>query len=205
MHLIVGLGNPGPKYARTRHNAGFFVLDTVAERRGATFGKGKRAEEARVDDLILAKPTTFMNLSGLAVQGLMARHGIRPEEVVIVHDDLDLPLGRVRVKRGGGAAGQRGVQDVMERVGPAFVRVRIGIGRPPPAWAVERWVLSRFGDDEQELLVRVVAAGADAVDLIAASGLDAAMNVINGLDLARPAEPPGDEVRVDEAPLGDAP
>jgi peptidyl-tRNA hydrolase, PTH1 family len=187
MHLIVGLGNPGPRYAGTRHNAGFLVLDELARRRGAAFTKTRHAGVARADGVILAKPTTFMNVSGLAVQAAMARYGVRPEDVVVVHDDLDLPLGRIRVKRGGSAAGQRGVQDTIDRIGAAFVRVRVGIGRPPPDWATERWVLSRFGDDEQGTLGRVVAAAADAVDVVLEAGLEAAMNVTNGLDLAAPA------------------
>jgi peptidyl-tRNA hydrolase, PTH1 family len=190
MHLIVGLGNPGRRYARTRHNAGFFVLDEIARRRGATFATTRHADVARAPGLVLAKPTTFMNVSGLAVQAAMARHAIRPDHVVVVHDDLDLPLGRVRVKRGGSAAGQRGVQDIIDRVGDDFVRVRVGIGRPPAGWPSERWVLSPFDDGERETLERVLTAAADAVDVLLERGLEAAMNVTNGLDLAAPAEQP---------------
>jgi peptidyl-tRNA hydrolase, PTH1 family len=190
MHLIVGLGNPGPRYAGTRHNAGFFVLDEIARRRGAAFSKTRHADVARSDDLVLTKPTTFMNVSGLAVQAAMARHGIRLEHVVVVHDDLDLPLGRIRVKRGGSAAGQRGVQDTIDRVGTGFARVRIGIGRPPADWPTERWVLSRFEEAERETLLRVVDAAADAVGVLVREGLEAAMNVTNGLDLAQAPETP---------------
>ena len=200
MHLIVGLGNPGPRYAGTRHNAGFFVLDEVARRRGSTFAKTRHADVARADGLVLAKPTTFMNVSGLAVQAAMTRHGIRPEDVIVVHDDLDLPLGRIRVKRGGSAAGQRGVQDTIDRVGAGFVRVRIGIGRPPAGWATERWVLSRFEEADRETLERVVEAAADAVGILLGEGLEAAMNVTNGLDLANP--PVGG---APDTPGGDAP
>jgi hypothetical protein len=103
-----------------------------------------------------------MNLSGAAVQALMTRHGVRPDDVLLVHDDLDLPLGRVRLKRGGGAGGQRGVQDTIDRVGPAFARLKIGVSRPPTDWPAERWVLSRFDEAELPLLERVVEAAADA-------------------------------------------
>jgi len=190
VHLVIGLGNPGPRYAGTRHNAGFLVVDALASRRGVAFEKGRHALVARSGSVLLAKPTTFMNLSGLAAQALMARHGVRPEALVVVHDDLDLPLGRVRAKAGGGAGGQRGVQDVIDRIGPAFVRVRVGVGRPPEGWTSERWVLSPFDTAEQGIVERVAAAAADAVELVLDRGLDAAMNAVNGLDLAAPTPAP---------------
>jgi PTH1 family peptidyl-tRNA hydrolase len=128
-----------------------------------------------------------MNLSGAAVQALMARHGVRPDDVLIVHDDLDLPLGRVRLKRGGGAGGQRGVQDTIDRVGPAFARLKVGVSRPPAGWPAERWVLSRFDDAELPLLERVVEAATDALEHWLADGRDAAQRFANGLDLAADA------------------
>ncbi len=185
MQLIVGLGNPGPRYAGTRHNAGFLVVDALARRRGVAFAKQRHALVARAPaGLVLAKPTTFMNLSGAAVQALMARHGIRPEHVMVVHDDLDLPLGRVRVKQGGGAGGQRGVQDTIDRIGPAFVRLKVGVSRPPAGWPAERWVLSRFDEAEAPLLERVVEAAADALERWCDDGLEATQRFANGLDLA---------------------
>ena len=188
MQLIVGLGNPGPRYAGTRHNAGFLVVDALARRLGLSFAKQRHALTARAPaGLVLAKPTTFMNLSGTAVQALMARHGIRPEDVMVVHDDLDLPLGRVRVKLGGGAGGQRGVQDTIDRVGPAFARLKVGVSRPPADWPAERWVLSRFDEAEGPLLERVVEAAADALERWCDDGLETAQRFANGLDLA--AEP----------------
>ncbi len=137
----------------------------------------------------LLKPDTFMNLSGAAVQAAATRGGIRPEEIVVVHDDLDLPLGRLRVRTGGGAGGQKGVRDIIDRIGPGFVRVKVGIGRPPPRWTVENWVLSRFASDEAELVEEVVRAGADAVERLLGDGPDAAANLVNGLDLRPGAEP----------------
>ena len=197
MRLVAGLGNPGPRYSGTRHNAGFLVVEEVARRHAAAFSKGRAALEARVGRVRLLKPTTFMNVSGKAVQAAATRNGIRPDEIVVVHDDLDLPLGRLRVRTGGGAGGQRGVRDIIDRLGPGFVRVKIGIGRPPERWTVENWVLSRFRDDEAELLERVVRAGADVVERILEAGPDAAANAFNGLDL-RPDAPP-------DAPEAEAP
>lgn len=191
MRLIVGLGNPGPRYAGTRHNAGFLVLDEFARRHGATFRSGRDGEEARVGRVRLLKPTTFMNLSGSAVQAAATRNGVRPAEITVVHDDLDLPLGRLRIRTGGGAGGQKGVRDIVARIGPDFVRLKVGIDRPPPRWTVEHWVLSRFREDESELVRRVVDAAADGLDAIVRDGPDAAANRVNGLDLrpdARPAD-----------------
>ena len=187
MQLVVGLGNPGPRYAGTRHNAGFLVVDRLARRRGLHFAKGRQALIARAaGDLVLAKPTTFMNLSGAAVQALMTRYAVRPEQVLLVHDDLDLPLGRLRVRIGGGAGGQRGVQDTIDRIGPGFARLKVGISRPPDDWPAERWVLSRFTEAEAPLVERVVEAATDALERWLTQGLEAAQQWANGLDLAAP-------------------
>lgn len=191
MRLIVGLGNPGPRYTGTRHNAGFLVLDEFARRHAVTFRAARDGEEARTGRLRLLKPTTFMNLSGSAVQAAATRNGIRPEEITVVHDDLDLPLGRMRIRTGGGTGGQKGVRDIVDRLGPDFVRLKVGIDRPPPRWTVEHWVLSRFRDDESELVERIVGAAADALDTIVRDGPDAAANRVNGLDL-RPDRSPAD-------------
>ncbi|MDZ7801338.1 MAG: aminoacyl-tRNA hydrolase [Trueperaceae bacterium] len=197
MRLVVGLGNPGPRYAGTRHNAGFLVLDAYAQRHGATFRDRRYGAEARAHDLRLLKPNTFMNLSGKAVQAAAARHSIPPAEILVIHDDIDLPLGRLRVRVGGGAGGQRGVRDVIDRLGPAFARLKIGIDRPPPQWTVEHWVLSRFREDEAERVRAVAETGADVVDRIVREGPTAAANAVNGLDLrdpapATPANDPGE-------------
>ena len=188
MALVVGLGNPGPRYQGTRHNAGFLVVDELARRWGSTFDGDRLAKRARHGAHRLLKPWTFMNLSGRAVQAEMTRLTIPPTDLVVVHDDLDLPLGRIRIKRGGGAGGQKGIRDIAERIGPDFARVRVGIGRPPERWTVENWVLSRFRPDEEELVSEVVALAADAVELLLEEGLEPAMNRINGTDLRAPEE-----------------
>jgi len=197
VRVLAGLGNPGRHYRGTRHNAGYLVLDALAERWGASFRRTKSAFEGRARGVVLVKPRTYMNLSGQAVLAALTRAGAPPAELLVVHDDLDLPLGRLRLRVGGGAGGQRGVQDVIDRLGPGFMRLKVGISRPPAGWTAERWVLTRFADEERPLLARVVAAAADAVELLLASGLEAAMNGVNGLDVATgpslPAEPAGDE------------
>jgi len=142
-----------------------------------------QATERRIIDLLLVKPRSYMNLSGRVVQAQLARSRAKPSEVLVIHDDLDMPLGRLRFKTGGGAGGQRGVQDVIRAIGPAFLRLKVGIGRPPEGWTIESWVLSRFREDERALVSDVVKAAADAVDTLLREGLDAAMNQANGLRL----------------------
>ena len=185
MQLIVGLGNPGPRYAGTRHNAGFLVLDRLASEQGLRFAKERHALVARgPGGVLLVKPTTFMNLSGAAVQAQLARHAVRPEQLMVVHDDIDLPLGRLRVKHGGGAGGQRGVQDTIDRIGPGFSRLKVGVSRPPDGWESERWVLSRFSADETALVEEVVGAACHALGIWLSEGLEVAQRWTNGLDLA---------------------
>lgn len=183
MALLVGLGNPGPRYQGTRHNAGFLVLDEIFRRWGVDPSADKVAIRGRTAEHRLLKPLTFMNLSGRAVQAEMTRHSISPADLIVVHDDLDLPLGRLRLKHGGGAGGQKGVRDIVQRIGPDFVRVKVGIDRPPERWTVENWVLSRFRPEERELVDEVVAVAADAVERVLSEGLEAAMNAFNGVDL----------------------
>jgi len=189
LKLVVGLGNPGARYAGTRHNAGFLVVEELARRAGAGFRTQRQADVARTDAALLAKPSTFMNLSGAAVQALLARERIAPSELLVVHDDIDLPLGRLRLRRGGGAGGQRGVQDVIARIGPEFARLKVGVGRPPEAWSVEHWVLSRFRAEEHDLLERVVASAGDAIERLRSEGWDRAVAWTNALDLAAPPAP----------------
>lgn len=204
MQLVVGLGNPGPKYAGTRHNAGFLVVERLARRRDVVLAKQRQALVGKGSGgLILAQPTTFMNLSGAAVQALMTRHAVRPEQLLIVHDDLDLPLGRLRCRHGGGAGGQRGVQDTIARIGPAFARLKVGISRPPADWPVERWVLSPFADAERDLLERVVEAACDGVERWLEGGVEAAQQLVNGLDLAAP--PPAAAAPATATPEREAP
>lgn len=180
--LIVGLGNPGPRYEATRHNAGQLVVDELAARRGATF-KAHRAG-ARVAEtwlrpgsakLVLAKPNSFMNVSGGPVSGLARYYGIDPERIVIVHDELDIPFDTIRLKIGGGPGGHNGVRDVAKALGtPEFPRVRVGIGRPPGRQDPADWVLNPFSSAERETLAHLVGDAADAAELLVDEGLVAA-------------------------------
>jgi PTH1 family peptidyl-tRNA hydrolase len=183
--LIGGLGNPGPEYERTRHNLGFLVADELADRLGAK--KFKRSKhhalvaEARDGDtsLILAKPQTFMNASGRAVAALARYYRVPPERIVVVHDELDLPLGTVRVKLGGGTAGHNGVADVASAIGPDFARVRLGIGRPSGRKDPVQWVLEPFSKREAAEVPAIVDLGVDAVLSILRDGISAAQTAFN--------------------------
>lgn len=187
--LIVGLGNPGARYRNTRHNAGQLVVDRLALRHGLRFRKGRDGETCKLGNAILLKPSTYMNVSGRAVQAAVASSRVKPEQLLLIHDDLDLPLGKLRFKQGGGAGGQKGVKDTIDRIGADFWRLKIGISRPPAGWRVENWVLSRFGDDEQELLERVVGTAAEAVEELLDSDPVTAMNRVNGVDLTSSSAP----------------
>lgn len=180
--VIVGLGNPGPRYESTRHNVGQLVVDELAARRGETFRAHKA--NARVaetwlrpgaDKLVLAKPNTFMNVSGGPSANLARFYGVEPERVVVVHDELDIPFDTLKLKVGGGHGGHNGVRDVAKALGtPDFPRVRVGIGRPPGRQDPADWVLDPFGPAERRALPTLVQDAADAVELLVADGLVAA-------------------------------
>ena len=182
--LVVGLGNPGPGYAKTRHNAGFRVLDRLAEEEGLVFREKSDALLAEWDRGWLMKPLTYMNLSGRAVAPFVRKKGIPLDRLLVVHDDLDLPLGKIRLKRGGSSGGQRGVASIIESLGDdGFDRLRIGIGRPPPGVDAARYVLSPFTPEEEKTFAKVLEAAADAVRVWKEEGLSAAQSRFNGLDL----------------------
>ena len=180
--LIVGLGNPGPRYELTRHNVGQMVLDELAARRGEGFRAHKA--NARVAEtwlrpggakLILAKPNTFMNVSGGPVAGLAKFYGVEPEHVVVVHDELDIPFDTIKLKTGGGHGGHNGVRDVAKALDSGEVaRVRVGIGRPPGRQDPADWVLDPFGSAERKNLPILLGDAADAVEQLVDEGLLAA-------------------------------
>jgi PTH1 family peptidyl-tRNA hydrolase len=180
---LVGLGNPGRKYARTRHNVGFRVLDELARRLGLTFTEKDLCLFARGSldgvETVLVEPLTFMNRSGLAVRRVLRQEGIPPTRTVLVHDDLDLETGRVKVKPGGGAGGHRGVESVIREVGsPDFIHVKVGIGRDPDI-PPEEYVLRPFGGGERALVDEAVATAADAVGDVVLRGPERAMSLYN--------------------------
>lgn len=186
MILVVGLGNPGPRYAETRHNVGAMVVERAVERAGG--GPWREKFSARVapfscdgSPLLALLPQTYMNESGRSVQPCAAFYKVEPGSVVVVHDELDLPLGELRLKQGGGDAGHRGLGSVTRHLGPDYVRLRVGIGRPPPEFRgdVADFVLQAFAPHERATLEEVLARSVEAISLLVGRGLPAAMNVIN--------------------------
>jgi PTH1 family peptidyl-tRNA hydrolase len=159
--LIVGLGNPGPEHLMTRHNAGFWFVDVLAEKYSLTFKNETKfhAELARLEadgmSCYVCKPTTFMNCSGQAVQAIANFYKIKPEEILVVHDEIDLEPGRVRIKTGGGHGGNNGLRDVIEKLGSnAIARIRLGVGHPGDSRKVVNYVLSKPSADDQEQIIQ---------------------------------------------------
>ena len=186
MLLVVGLGNPGSEYARHRHNVGFMVVDELARRLDCAGFRSKFSGEIvrapiRDTEAVLLKPQTYMNLSGESVQPCAAFFKVAPDSVVVIHDELDLPFGTLRLKRGGGHAGHNGLRSIIQRMGADFARVRVGIGRPPGDFRgeVADWVLSPFSSEERENLAKHVELAARSVLDIATRGFDAAMKTRN--------------------------
>jgi PTH1 family peptidyl-tRNA hydrolase len=192
--LIVGLGNPGREYQETRHNVGFRLVELLAERHGidlkkhrhqAAYGEGRIAGEA----VLIAKPLTFMNLSGLAVASLARYHNIPPERVLVLTDDVNLPLGRLRLRGNGTAGGHNGLKSIIGSLGTSeFPRLRLGVGAPDGRPMVDH-VLGRFNRAEGEAITAILAEAADAVELFLREGLDAAMNRYNPGEKTKPAKP----------------
>ncbi len=184
--LVVGLGNPGDNFVNTRHNVGADAVELLARRHGSGLSKSKeRALSAEVHigeaRVALAFPQTFMNNSGESVRLLARRYGIEEaDQLVVVHDELDLDVGRLKVKQGGGLAGHNGLRSIVQHVGTTdFVRLRIGVGKPPPSQAGRDFVLRRPGKAEAQSLAQALEAAADAVELFMAEGIDVAMNQVN--------------------------
>jgi PTH1 family peptidyl-tRNA hydrolase len=187
--LVVGLGNPGPRYAATRHNAGFLVVDLLAERLGARF-KSPGAVRGRADvvegriggvPVVLVKPRSYMNESGGPVVAASRFYKVPVERLVVVHDELDLPFGALRLKRGGGDGGHNGLRSTSAALGSKeYLRVRFGIGRPPGRQDPADFVLREFSAAERRDLGYHVDRAADAVEVLLEQGLDAAQNLYNG-------------------------
>jgi PTH1 family peptidyl-tRNA hydrolase len=186
MRLIVGLGNPGREYAWTRHNLGWQVAALLSElwglpfqrqSHGALWGQGRVGSEG----VILAQPTTYMNLSGRAVSALMAYFKLSPEDMVIIHDDLDVPPWRLKIVERGGPGGHRGILDIMATLNTEeFLRVKMGIGRPPPGLPTEKYVLSHFPAEDAENVTQLIERAAQAVVTLLAEGLAAAQTRFHG-------------------------
>jgi peptidyl-tRNA hydrolase, PTH1 family len=185
-YLLIGLGNPGREYRDNRHNVGFMLIDRLIVRlnaRGMKVQSKAIVTTATYEDrkLILAKPQTYMNLSGQSAQGLLNFYKLPIENMLVAHDDLDLPFGTIRIRPGGGPGGQKGMASTIERLGTKdFPRLRIGIGRPPGRMDPAAYVLQDFSRDEMKILSEIVDRAAEAALTFVVEGLNKAMNKYNG-------------------------
>lgn len=184
MKIIVGLGNPGKEYANSRHNIGFMCMDYLTKHH--SFGEWERRQTVALCQgqlqgipVVLAKPRTYVNLSGQAATYLLSRFRAKPQDLLVVHDDLDLPLGKIRIRPGGSAGGHNGIRSIIESIGTQeFARIRLGIGRPPEDNAVDH-VLGRFTSQERTVIQEAVEKAAEAVACILTDGFERAMNKFN--------------------------
>lgn len=185
MYLVVGLGNPGEQYENTRHNAGFVVVDALAQGVGANYWKAECGALAAKgvlasEDVVFAKPQSFMNTSGGPVKQLCNTYGIEPRHVIVVHDDLDIEPSRIRVKCGGGSAGHNGLKSITEKLGtPDYFRVRVGIGRPPGRMEAYDFVLAPIRKDALDDFIEACTQAARAVPYLIEHGLETTQNLFN--------------------------
>lgn len=185
MKLVVGLGNPGEQYARTRHNIGFLALDALASSRGVLFSSDRGesvSARARLGahEVLLVKPQTYMNLSGKSVQAHMTFHKIRPEDLFVIVDDVTLAVGRFRVRPDGSHGGHNGLRDIEARIGKVYNRLRIGVGAKPEPWDLADWVLSKFSTEEISFLEKRMDALDNCLQLWFEKGAAAAAALYNG-------------------------
>ncbi|HEX4381710.1 MAG TPA: aminoacyl-tRNA hydrolase [Myxococcales bacterium] len=181
MRLLVGLGNPGAKYERTRHNIGFRIAEVAARKLGVALGETRwNAVLGQAAQTAVLLPQSFMNLSGEPTGQAARFWKVPPGEIVIVHDDMDLELGRIQVKQGGGDGGHNGLRSLKQHLGtPEFVRVRFGVGRPPPQWEGADWVLGKFSAEEEDVLRELIPQAAEAAVTAVQQGALLAMNKHN--------------------------
>jgi PTH1 family peptidyl-tRNA hydrolase len=181
LRIIVGLGNPGPEHLVTRHNAGFWFVDLLARRHSGEFRDYRKysGETAKINieshEIVLLKPTTYMNRSGLSIRQLSDFYKIKPEDILVAHDELDLPVGTVRLKQGGGHGGHNGLRDTIAHIGETFWRMRLGIGHPGNKAEVIDYVLTRAPRAEEDLILDAVGTGVDCIPLLLEQGAERAM------------------------------
>jgi PTH1 family peptidyl-tRNA hydrolase len=212
--LIVGLGNPGAKYAGSRHNIGFMCIDDFAHENSLIFTRSKnqaKVVESRIGghDIVLAKPQTFMNNSGVSVGGLVRTFKVKFENLIVIHDDLDLPLGRIRIRLGGSSGGHNGINSIVQHIGhQEFIRVRVGIGRPNSQETFKNGedevishVLGDFNVEENELMQKVIPCVREALQCLLSAGLTETMNKYNGTDFRKKIKIHPDENRDSEGGL----
>jgi len=198
MRLIAGLGNPGARYAGTRHNIGFMAADAIAARHRLSPWRDKfhgRIAEGSIGDerIILLKPETFMNESGQAVGAALRFHKLDPSDVIVIYDEIELAPGKIRVKRGGGAAGHNGIRSIDAHIGPDFHRVRLGVGHPGVKHLVEHYVLQNFPKADEPWLETLIAAVADNIPLMVAGNANDFMNKVSLTLNPPPPKPPRED------------
>jgi PTH1 family peptidyl-tRNA hydrolase len=188
MFLIIGLGNIGKDYEHTRHNVGFMVLDSLAKKwriqlktmkHSALYGRGVATNSEMSEGIVLAKPLTYMNLSGRAVKPLANAFSVLPNHIIVIHDDVDLILGRMKVKVGGSSAGHKGVDSIIDLLSDAFVRIRIGIGRPQDKKDIPDFVLSPFTSSELPIIGNMIKLASEAAETIIFKGVEEASRTFN--------------------------
>ena len=185
LRLIVGLGNPGPEHQATRHNAGFWFVDLLAQRHGGEFRDYRKysGEVARIgigeEEIVLLKPTTYMNRSGLSIRQVRDFYKIPVDDILVAHDELDLPVGSVRLKHGGGHGGHNGLRDTIAHIGETFWRLRLGIGHPGSKTDVIDYVLTRAPRSEEDLIMEAVNLAADCIPLLLEQGAEHAMTKLH--------------------------
>lgn len=200
MKLIVGLGNPGNQYAHNRHNIGFMCISYFAKERAWDFEKKEglaRTAHGRIDgaEIVLARPQTFMNASGEAVKKLTIKYRIKPEDLIVIHDEMDLNLGIIRIRQGGSSAGHNGIESIIRELGTAdFLRLRVGVGRPKDIAGethsrVVGYVLGDFGTDETAAIKKVISEVDQAVKTLISDGLESAMNRFNKTNAPKAEKP----------------
>ncbi|MGM9631632.1 MAG: aminoacyl-tRNA hydrolase [Eubacteriales bacterium] len=185
-HVVVGLGNPGAEYLHTRHNAGFLAIDCICRKYGATVNRSSHKGllgEANIAGkrVILVKPQTFMNLSGECVRAVLDFYKISPDNLIVIYDDISLPVGRLRVRRDGSAGGHNGIKSIIEHLGTqTFPRIKIGVGeKPHPDYDLASWVLSEFSDSELKTLESTLPTVCEGLEKILSSSVDDAMQICN--------------------------
>ena len=185
LNIIAGLGNPDDRYANTLHNAGFWFADELAQRGGAQFKYEKRfdADVCKIrlagTDVWLIKPQSYMNLSGGPIRGVLDYYRLRPEQLLVAHDEIDLPLGTVRLKKGGGHGGHNGIRDVVNHCGADFMRLRFGVGHPGDKSQVTNYVLQRGSGEAETAIQNNIDEAIDVLDVLLDDGLDAAMKILH--------------------------
>jgi len=186
MHHIIGLGNPGPRYASNRHNVGFMFLDRYAQRAGCTssFVRETNYELLECGNVKLVRPLTYMNVSGLAVKALVEKYGVSVDDIIVVYDDFDLPLGKIRIRQKGSAGGHNGLKSIIETLKTdQFIRIRIGIGPKPEGVDLAQFVLTDFSDQERVVLDKVLDVAVQAVQTILSEGVQKAMSLYNSVEV----------------------